>query len=186
MVNKIVLYSMFYHLSLKWCTGNAPRIKNNVDMVIITPPFFKRRLNNKGPLNKRGFHFYFGVSFTFPLLSFTFLYFSFTFLYFSFLFLCFPLLLLCFPLLFLYFPLLFLSFPLLLLCFAFLSFTFPLFSCSFHSTSGLGVFKRRPNKLKKKTKKKTLQNPRHNFGVLYFGGLVDNYDVNINFLFKFL
>ena len=123
----------------------------NVDMVIITPPFFKRRLNNKGPLNKRGFHFYFGVSvfhsfifFSFPFFSFLFLsfhFFSFTsplaFLYFSFLFLCF-----CFTLLyfsftflyfsftFLYFPILFFSFafPLLLLCFCF---TFPLVVGSF-------------------------------------------------------
>ena len=118
----------------------------NVDMVIINPPppFFKRRLNNKAPLNKRGFHFYFGVSvfhsfiflffpfFSFlslsspllpPLLSFTFplllLYFALLFLYFPFLFLCF-----CFTSLYFSFTFLYFSFLFLCFCFTFLYFSF--------------------------------------------------------------
>ena len=119
-------------------TSKMLKWKINVDMVIINPPFFKRRLNNKGPLNKRGFHFYFGVSvfhsfifFSFPFFSFLSLSFpllppllSFTFPFFSFAFA-----LLCFT-----FPLLSFSFPFfsfLSLSFPLLSFTFPFFSFLF-------------------------------------------------------
>ena len=113
-----VLYSRHARRSMIY----VEPILRNVDMVIINPPpFFKRRLNNKAPLNKRGFHFYFGVS---VFHSFIFLFFPF----FSFLSLSSPLLppllSFTFPLLLLYFALLFLYFPFLFLCFCFTSLYF--------------------------------------------------------------